>query len=102
MALSESLRRFRTGEAASFIGCTPATIRVWVARGDLRCFHRPSGQLEFDISDLSALRDMVRARGPHRGRPMIGPAMAAKRAGLAAAAVQLIQQEGSRATHTSR
>ena len=101
MALPTTLQRFKTGEAARFLGCTNRTILNYAQRGDLRCFHLASGRYEFDITDLAALQDLIRSRGPRRGRPMIGPAIAAKRAALAVEAVKLITGGSDNATRPS-
>jgi excisionase family DNA binding protein len=65
-------RLLNVGQAAEYLGVSPASLRMWSDRGLVATYRTPGGQRRYDRADLDAF--MHSMREPNRGRRPAGRA----------------------------
>jgi excisionase family DNA binding protein len=72
----ERNRFLNVGQAASYLGVSPASLRKWSDDGRVPVYRTPGGQRRYSIADLDAFMESMRepAREDPSGSPMTSAA----------------------------
>jgi excisionase family DNA binding protein len=57
------------GDAATYVGVSPASLRKWSDQGLLRVYRTPGGQRRYSVADLDEFIRTMRTQPPGRTTP---------------------------------